>query len=98
MEKVKQFKIYQLGDCETKYAFLSWKTAATDFRFSDYEYVYGGYSDSLEDIYARFNMFHPSDFKGHSLSVSDVVMFGDQYYYCDSIGWENITDVIKRGN
>ena len=29
---------------------------------------------SLEDIYTRFNVDHPKDFKGHSLSVSDVVV------------------------
>ena len=29
---------------------------------------------SLEDIYTRFNIDHPKDFKGHSLSVSDVVV------------------------
>ncbi len=26
---------------------------------------------SLEDIYTRFNIDHPKDFRGHSLSVSD---------------------------
>ena len=29
---------------------------------------------SLEDIYTRFNIDHQKDFKGHSLSVSDVVV------------------------
>ena len=29
---------------------------------------------SLEDIYTRFNIDHPKDFKGHSLSVSDIVV------------------------
>ena len=29
---------------------------------------------SLEDIYTRFNIDHPKDFYGHSLSVSDVVV------------------------
>ena len=31
-------------------------------------------STSLEDIYTRFNLDHPADFKGHSLSVSDIVV------------------------
>jgi hypothetical protein len=29
---------------------------------------------SLEDIYTKFNIDHPADFAGHSLSVSDVVV------------------------
>ena len=29
---------------------------------------------SLEDIYTKFNIDHPADFTGHSLSVSDVVV------------------------
>ena len=29
---------------------------------------------TLEDIYRTFNVEHPADFKGHSLSVSDVVV------------------------
>lgn len=28
---------------------------------------------SLEDVYVTFNRYHPKNFKGHSLSVSDVV-------------------------
>ena len=29
---------------------------------------------SLEDIFRIFNIDHPDDFKGHSLSVSDIVV------------------------
>ncbi len=43
---------------------------------------------SLEDIYTRFNIDHPKDFKGHSLSVSDVVVLHqngqDAAHYVDS--------------
>ena len=35
---------------------------------------------SLEDIYTRFNIDHPADFKGHSLSVSDIVVL--QILWC----------------
>ena len=43
----------------------------------NYELVYSAPlapETSLEDIYTRFNIDHPKDFKGHSLSVSDVVV------------------------
>ena len=29
---------------------------------------------TLGDIWERFNIDHPADFKGHSLSVSDIVV------------------------
>ena len=44
----------------------------------------------LDDIYEIFNLNRPSDFKGHSLSVSDVVRFDDKYFYCDSFGWKEL--------
>jgi len=92
---MKRFKIYQIKNvANTDYTFRSWENASEEFSFADYEYVYQGSSNSLDEIYMRFNLNHPSDYSGHSLSVSDIVMFGNQYYYCDSIGWKNITEVI----
>lgn len=45
-----------------------------------YEVVYHGsisvYEDvdrQLEDLYVKFNIDHPNDFRGHSMSVSDIV-------------------------
>lgn len=32
----------------------------------------------------------PSDFKGHSLSTSDIVELDGKLYYCDSFGWIDI--------
>ena len=43
-----------------------------------------------EDIYCWFNMDHPADFCGHSLSVSDVVELPDGLHFCDSIGWKPV--------
>ena len=44
----------------------------------------------------------PERFKGHSMSVSDIVKIcinGDEnkakYYYCDSFGWVDITKEVK---
>lgn len=99
MEKVKQFKIYQIKDIKnTDYAFRSWENASEKFSFTDYKYVYQGSSNSLDEIYMRFNINRPSDYNGHSLSASGIVLFGNQYYYCDSFGWKDITEVIKNEN
>lgn len=44
--------------------------------------------EALEELFYVFNMEHPTDFKGHSLSVSDIVKINDKYYYCNSCGWK----------
>ena len=41
----------------------------------------------LEEIFTKFNISRPNDFKGHSLSVSDVIGLDDQLYFCDDIGF-----------
>ena len=44
----------------------------------------------LEAIYTAFNRNHPIGFRGHSLSVSDVVSLNGEYYFCDSFGFKKI--------
>lgn len=44
----------------------------------------------LEELFKKFNLHHPPDFRGHSLSVSDLVKLDDKYYYCQSIGWKEV--------
>ena len=64
------------------------------FDISQYKKVYEGevqeeknILNTLESIFEKFNLLHPSDFHGHSLSVSDVVVLDGVNYYCDSYGW-----------
>ena len=51
-------------------------------------------ADTLEGIYQMFNCDCPEDFQGHSLSVSDVVEIvnGENagFYFCDSIGFQQV--------
>ena len=55
---------------------------------------------SLEDIYTKFNIDHPADFTGHSLSVSDVVVLHQDgentSHYVDSIGYREIPEFTKE--
>ena len=50
----------------------------------------------LEDLFIRFNLCQPDDFRGHSLSVSDVIALkrGDkiQSYYTDSYRFQELPD------
>ena len=64
-----------------------------------YDRVYDGKLDcnSLEAIYEKFNIDHPADYKGRSLSVSDVVEIRESdtlnpgFYFVDSIGFNLIS-------
>ena len=55
---------------------------------------------SLEDIYTKFNVDHPADFTGHSLSVSDVVVLHQDgentSHYVDSVGYREILEFTKE--
>ena len=55
---------------------------------------------SLEGIFERFNIDHPKDFKGHSLSVSDVVVLHqngqDTAHYVDSFGFQKVPEFLRE--
>ena len=42
---------------------------------------------SSPELFELFNLNHPKDFHGHSLSVSDIVELNGVNYYCDAMGW-----------
>lgn len=59
----------------------------------EYEADLGNKSDesALDEIFIKFNTARPSDFKGHSMSTSDIVVFDDtRMWYCDSYGWQEM--------
>ena len=74
-----------------------------------YEVVYTAlllpYKDQntmLEELYAKFNVSHPDDFTGHSLSVSDIVALRQNgvvsCHYVDSIGFKELPSFLKPKN
>ena len=96
------FTIYQLkDDVPVDYHFrslerLQEKGLAVDP--ANYEKVYTAPLTpdmGLERIFEKFNIDRPEDFKGHSLSVSDVVVLHqngqDTAHYTDSIGFVDIS-------
>ena len=104
----KQFGIYQITarDPEHDYRFMNLdfvKRHGMEVNRADYELVYTEpltEKDTLEAIYERFNIQHPADFTGHSLSVSDVVVINDgesiKACYVDSIGFAELPDFFKE--
>ena len=75
------------------------------FDIRDYKEVYAGETDDyipqlnvtiknkmviLDRLFDQFNLRIPEDFKGHSLSVSDVVIMDNEIYFCDPYGWVEV--------
>ncbi len=59
-------------------------------------------ASQLEDLYMKFNIDHPADFRGHSMSVSDIVALkiaGEvSCHYVDSIGFKELSGFIDPVN
>lgn len=56
----------------------------------------------LEGLYVRFNLNRPDDFRGHSLSVSDVIALNlngqTECYYTDSFGFYKLPAFLEHEN
>ena len=101
------FSIYQLkpGDSTRDYRFEpldAIRNNGLSVKPENYEQVYTApltAQDSLESIYTRFNIDHPADFKGHSLSVSDIVVLHqdgkDTAHYCDRFGFSQVPEFLQ---
>ena len=104
----KRFGIYQLKDTEEArdihfmgMDYLESKGIAVTKK--NYNLIYTAPLEegtSLEDIYTRFNIDRPADFRGHSLSVSDVVVLHQNgentSHYVDSFGYREVPEFTKE--
>ena len=68
----------------------------------DYELIYSDkmlYGETLDSLYEKFNIAHPADYTGHSLSVSDIVVFNEngnvKSYFVDSISFRELPDFLQ---
>ena len=101
-----EFSIYQINmDRDTaNVCFIGMESlekikGTKDVNAAAYDRVYDGKMDciSLENIYQKFNVDHPADYTGRSLSVSDVVEIRESdtlkpgFYFVDSIGFKKIS-------
>lgn len=110
------YRIYQLKSDE-KYHGIRFEDRATlqksgiQLGINDYNLVYEGnfndvegdsFDDKLNTLYDRFNFEQPEDFKGRSLSVSDVITIknskNESAYYVDSIGFTDIPEFFNKFN
>ncbi len=98
-----EYKIYQLKNNPENHAirFEGYTLAekhGEPAKPENYDLVYTGSlddfgdSNKLEAIYTKFNIDRPEDFKGHSLSVSDIIVMNDEAHYVDSFGFVDVSD------
>lgn len=110
------YRIYQLKSDE-KYHGIRFEDRATlqksgiQLGINDYNLVYEGnfndvegdsFDDKLNTLYDRFNFEQPEDFKGRSLSVSDVITVkngkNESAYYVDTFGFTDIPEFFNKFN
>ena len=101
------FGIYQIKDDSPgeNYAFMNMsfiESHGMQIKKEDYKLVYVGELSgnmSLDDIFERFNIDRPEDFRGHSLSVSDIVVLNDgekvTAHFVDSISFEQLDSFLN---
>lgn len=110
------YRIYQLKSDE-KYHGIRFEDRATlqksgiQLGINDYNLVYEGnfndvegdsFDDKLNTLYDRFNFEQPEDFKGRSLSISDVITVkngkNESAYYVDTFGFTDIPEFFNKFN
>ena len=101
------YSIYQLKDGEElrDYRFAALNdlhSRGLGVARENYDMIYTApllHGDSLDTIYQRFNADHPTDYTGHSLSMSDVIVLqnGSQEsaHYVDRTGFVEISEFMR---
>ena len=108
------FVIYQLRDSDDtarlhfmNYEYLEKKGLSVQKK--NYAAVYAGNldrrgdtQDRLNELYETFNIRRPEDFRGHSLSVSDIIALKQHgvisCYYVDTVGFKEVPDFLQPEN
>lgn len=105
------FAIYQIKDGaeqrDLHFMNMDWlMSKGLTVKRGNYDLVYTGEpapglgSSALEKLWERFNTDHPADYHRPSMSVSDIIAVKQDgvvsCHYCDSFGFEQLTDFISQ--
>lgn len=89
-----KIKIYQINSERDpdRVKFMGLSQIKGDVDPCSYDEVFSGDVDckTLEGVFARFNTEGHPLHRGHSLSVSDVVLTEDGAFYCETFGFKDI--------
>ena len=106
------FAIYQVRDDDAlrdiRFESLDWlKSKGRAVERDNYDLVYtaplstfASADAALDQLWYQFNNDHPADFQHPSVSVSDIIVLKRDgvvsCHYCDSFGFEQLTDFISQ--
>lgn len=107
------FEIYQVKSGEEYHGkrFVGLSELGSAPNVADYDLVFSGKlseiditaenkNEILESIFTKFNTDRPEDFKGHSLSVSDIVVLHKDdtatAHYVDTVGFNAVPEFLKE--
>ena len=99
-QTMREYEILQLNQDSREYLFMNTKELremGVSPSASSYNTVYKGALEpgmTLDELFDKFNVDRPEDFKGHSLSVSDVIVVNDERgktaWFVDSMGFTQL--------
>ena len=98
------YSVYQLKPCMEEFRFEPYyriEKSGHNLTVEDYDMIYTDKrnGETLDDIYIRFNIDHPKDYVGYSLSVSDVIVLVENgertAYFVDSVGFKKLPDFFS---
>ena len=105
-QTVREYEIYQLNAGGRDHMFMNMKelrAMRVTPNIASYDAVYKGTLEpgmTLDSLYTKFNVEKPEDFKGHSLSVSDVIVVSDEHgktaWFVDSFGFTQLPDFFTQ--
>lgn len=106
-EKIQAYQIYQVkdGDEYRNLRFQPFDEVSDVISQDDYKLVYEGslnttkndtIDSKLEGLFSKFNTDLPADFKGHSLSMSDVITIDEKAYYVDRFGFKEVETFFDK--
>lgn len=103
------FTLYQVDRSLTRaFGYRSYRELTDEGKVVDlqnYNTIYEGavlednVDHALDILFNRFNVDFPDDYpeRGRSMAVSDLIFIDNRYFFCDSIGWKEVTgDIVAN--
>lgn len=102
------YRIYQLSDLndelQSKIAFKDFSLINKYFDFKYYQNTYQDtisvdseeYTEILDIIFTKLNVEPPRFYYGLSLYVSDIIELDGRFWYCNYVGWQEVTNLCKE--
>lgn len=104
--KIFQLKLIEKVRCARQKSLETATRKVKDLSLNDYDLVWSedlevyeedfDYLDFLNGVYRVFNIARPKGFKGHMLSISDIVELDGALYYVNPFGFVEIDRDFKK--